>query len=169
MRSNAVVGCPTLSLSPPRSGDRNRLTIVTVHEWSPLPRVTGGRIGSNSEPVLRRNLNRIGGRIVEKSCLFAIRSVPSHGRGKQLADGCKPLFGRRGTLGIGHHRWLRSGVWKQQTRFQDTNAGEGADCPFSGEIEGCRQNEVGQILSHLIMSCSCNRRGVRLFVRKTHH
>jgi hypothetical protein len=83
--------------------------------------------------------------MVEKSSLFAIRSVPSHSRGKQLADGCKPLFGRRGTLGIGHDRWLRSGVWKQQTRFQDTYAGEGADCLFSGEIGGCRQNDVGQI------------------------
>jgi hypothetical protein len=56
---------------------------------------------------------------VEKSSLFAIRSVPSHGRGKQLADGGKPLFRRRGTLGIGDNRWLRSSVWKQQTRLQD--------------------------------------------------
>jgi hypothetical protein len=87
--------------------------------------------------------------MVAKSSLFAIRSVSSHSCGKQLTDGGKPLFGRRGTLGIGHHRWLRSGVWKQQTRFQDTYAGEGADCLFSGEIAVCHQNDVGQILSHL--------------------
>jgi hypothetical protein len=74
---------------------------------------------------------------VEKSSHFAIRPVPSHSRGKQLAGDSEPLFGRRVTLGIGHHRWLRSGVWQHKlvSRTQ--------------EIEECHQNEVGQILRHV--------------------